>query len=75
MRVSFSLPKLVVVFTTRALLVLAVQNMAARPIAKDHEVEFSALEGSLSMMSKVLNDVLDLCVARLVFFVVRGDPS
>ncbi|KAF8216672.1 hypothetical protein K438DRAFT_1658130 [Mycena galopus ATCC 62051] len=38
---------------------LAVQNMAARPIAKDHEVEFSALEGSLSMMSKVLNDVLD----------------
>jgi hypothetical protein len=32
--------------------VLAVQNMAARPIAKDHEVEFSALEGSLSMMSK-----------------------
>ncbi|KAJ7091476.1 hypothetical protein B0H15DRAFT_778280 [Mycena belliarum] len=39
--------------------VLAVQNMASRPIAKDHEVEFSALEGSLSMMSKVLNDVLD----------------
>ncbi|KAJ7255454.1 hypothetical protein B0H12DRAFT_533227 [Mycena haematopus] len=38
---------------------LAVQNMAVRPIAKDHEVEFSALEGSLSMMSKVLNDVLD----------------
>ncbi|KAK6967123.1 hypothetical protein R3P38DRAFT_3149751 [Favolaschia claudopus] len=38
---------------------LRVQNMAARPIAKDHEVEFSALEGSLSMMSKVLNDVLD----------------
>ncbi|KAJ7140325.1 hypothetical protein C8R43DRAFT_595336 [Mycena crocata] len=38
---------------------LAVQNMASRPIAKDHEVEFSALEGSLSMMSKVLNDVLD----------------
>ncbi|KAJ6518948.1 histidine kinase [Mycena sanguinolenta] len=38
---------------------LAVQNMAVRPIAKDHEVEFNALEGSLSMMSKVLNDVLD----------------
>ncbi|KAF7309918.1 hypothetical protein MIND_00364100 [Mycena indigotica] len=38
---------------------LAVQNMASRPIAQDHEVEFSALEGSLSMMSKVLNDVLD----------------
>ncbi|KAF7308969.1 hypothetical protein MKEN_01097600 [Mycena kentingensis (nom. inval.)] len=38
---------------------LAVQNMASRPIAHDHEVEFSALEGSLSMMSKVLNDVLD----------------
>ncbi|KAJ7625472.1 hypothetical protein FB45DRAFT_1004909 [Roridomyces roridus] len=38
---------------------LAVQNMASRPIAKDHEVEFNALEGSLSMMSKVLNDVLD----------------
>ncbi|KAJ7281339.1 hypothetical protein C8J57DRAFT_1173204 [Mycena rebaudengoi] len=38
---------------------LAVQNMASRPIPKDHEVEFSALEGSLSMMSKVLNDVLD----------------
>ncbi|KAJ7446913.1 hypothetical protein B0H11DRAFT_1745410 [Mycena galericulata] len=31
---------------------LAVQNMASRPIAKDHEVEFNALEGSLSMMSK-----------------------
>jgi hypothetical protein len=49
--------------------------MAARPIAKDHEVEFSALEGSLSMMSKVLNDVLDLCVAPLVFFVVHGGPQ
>ncbi|KAJ7778370.1 hypothetical protein B0H16DRAFT_1503277 [Mycena metata] len=34
---------------------LAVQNMASRPIAKDHEVEFSALEGSLSMMSKGTN--------------------
>jgi hypothetical protein len=49
--------------------------MAARPIAKDHEVEFSALEGSLSMMSKVLNDVLDLCVAPLIFFVVHGGPQ
>ena len=26
------------------------------------DIEFKALEGSLSMMSKVLNDVLDLCV-------------
>ncbi|KAF7308375.1 hypothetical protein HMN09_00686100 [Mycena chlorophos] len=42
---------------------LAVQNMASRPIAQDHELEFSALEGSLSMMSKVLNDVLDFLSA------------
>ena len=40
---------------------LAVQNMqASGTIAQD--IEFKALEGSLSMMSKVLNDVLDLCV-------------
>ncbi|PPQ64353.1 hypothetical protein CVT24_008422 [Panaeolus cyanescens] len=40
--------------------VLAVQNMeASRTIAKEQEVEFNALCGSLSMMSKVLNDVLD----------------
>ncbi|KAF9269218.1 hypothetical protein L218DRAFT_953768 [Marasmius fiardii PR-910] len=39
---------------------LAVQNMSASgTIAKSQEVEFNALEGSLSMMSKVLNDVLD----------------
>ena len=39
---------------------LAVQNMAASgAIAKGQEIEFKALEGSLSMMSKVLNDVLD----------------
>ena len=38
---------------------LAVQNMqASGTIAQD--IEFKALEGSLSMMSKVLNDVLDL---------------
>ena len=28
-------------------------------VAKSQEIEFKALEGSLSMMSKVLNDVLD----------------
>ncbi|KAL0953952.1 hypothetical protein HGRIS_005113 [Hohenbuehelia grisea] len=40
--------------------VLAVQNMAASgTVAKEQEIEFKALEGSLSMMSKVLNDVLD----------------
>ncbi|KAI0726397.1 hybrid sensor histidine kinase [Fomitopsis betulina] len=39
---------------------LAVQNMeASLSIAKSQEIEFKALEGSLSMMSKVLNDVLD----------------
>ncbi|KAF8997922.1 hypothetical protein BDQ17DRAFT_1362850 [Cyathus striatus] len=39
---------------------LAVQNMeASGTIAKDQEVEFNALSGSLTMMSKVLNDVLD----------------
>ncbi|KAJ8079577.1 hypothetical protein PM082_011164 [Marasmius tenuissimus] len=39
---------------------LAVQNMSASgTIAKSQELEFHALEGSLSMMSKVLNDVLD----------------
>jgi osomolarity two-component system, sensor histidine kinase SLN1 len=42
-------------------IVLAVQNMGASgAVAREHEVEFTALEGSLSMMSKVLNDVLDL---------------
>ncbi|KAF9649944.1 hypothetical protein BDM02DRAFT_3093963 [Thelephora ganbajun] len=39
---------------------LAVQNMSAcGAVSKSHEVEFNALEGSLNMMSKVLNDVLD----------------
>ena len=39
---------------------LAVQNMdASGTVAKTQEIEFRALEGSLSMMSKVLNDVLD----------------
>ncbi|KAG6850671.1 hypothetical protein H0H93_010399 [Arthromyces matolae] len=39
---------------------LAVQNMdASGTVAKEQEIEFSALEGSLSMMSKVLNDMLD----------------
>ncbi|KAF5373287.1 hypothetical protein D9615_007374 [Tricholomella constricta] len=39
---------------------LAVQNMeASGTVVKEQEIEFSALEGSLSMMSKVLNDVLD----------------
>lgn len=39
---------------------LAVQNMeASGTVAKEQEIEFKALEGSLSMMSKVLNDVLD----------------
>lgn len=39
---------------------LAVQNMEANDsIPKGQEIEFAALEGSLSMMSKVLNDVLD----------------
>ncbi|KAF8075156.1 hypothetical protein FPV67DRAFT_1476207 [Lyophyllum atratum] len=39
---------------------LAVQNMeASGTVAKEQEIEFNALEGSLSMMSKVLNDVLD----------------
>lgn len=40
--------------------VLATQNMAAEmTLSREHDVEFNALEGSLSMMSKVLNDVLD----------------
>ncbi|KZT67331.1 hypothetical protein DAEQUDRAFT_729184 [Daedalea quercina L-15889] len=39
---------------------LAVQNMeASGSVARSQEIEFKALEGSLSMMSKVLNDVLD----------------
>ncbi len=38
---------------------LAVQNMAASGLVAQ-DIEFKALEGSLSMMSKVLNDVLDL---------------
>ena len=44
---------------------LAVQNMSAcGVVSQSHEVEFNALEGSLNMMSKVLNDVLDLYVGR-----------
>ncbi|KAG6908899.1 hypothetical protein DXG01_002877 [Tephrocybe rancida] len=36
------------------------QNMAASgTVAKEQDIEFDALTGSLSMMSKVLNDVLD----------------
>ncbi|KAF8579926.1 hypothetical protein K439DRAFT_1522413 [Ramaria rubella] len=39
---------------------LAVQNMEAHgSVPKGQDIEFAALEGSLSMMSKVLNDVLD----------------
>ncbi|KAI0339670.1 hypothetical protein BDW22DRAFT_1455391 [Trametopsis cervina] len=39
---------------------LAVQNIAASGhIDAAHDIEFTALEGSLGMMSKVLNDVLD----------------
>lgn len=46
---------------TSSLVVLAVQNMrACGAVSQSHEVEFNALEGSLNMMSKVLNDVLDL---------------
>ncbi|KAI0689456.1 hypothetical protein C8T65DRAFT_746171 [Cerioporus squamosus] len=37
---------------------LAVQNMQANGMVAQ-DIEFKALEGSLSMMSKVLNDVLD----------------
>jgi osomolarity two-component system, sensor histidine kinase SLN1 len=33
-------------------------------IPKAQEIEFKALTGSLSMMSKVLNDVLDLYVTN-----------
>ncbi|KAG8925262.1 hypothetical protein FRC02_009810 [Tulasnella sp. 418] len=38
---------------------LAVQNMEAAGIFDKESIEFTALEGSLTMMSKVLNDVLD----------------
>ncbi|KAL0956096.1 hypothetical protein HGRIS_002265 [Hohenbuehelia grisea] len=39
---------------------LAVQNIeASSNIAKGHDIEFSALNSSLAMMSKVLDDVLD----------------
>ncbi|KAF7308951.1 Histidine kinase [Mycena kentingensis (nom. inval.)] len=39
---------------------LAVQNInSSGAISKDHEIEFSALSGSLNMMRGVLNDVLD----------------
>jgi len=37
---------------------------ACGAVSQSHDVEFNALEGSLNMMSKVLNDVLDLCVDR-----------
>ncbi|KAI0318763.1 hypothetical protein OF83DRAFT_1231076 [Amylostereum chailletii] len=39
---------------------LAVQNMqATATVPRSQDIEFKALEGSLTMMSKVLNDVLD----------------
>ncbi|KAG8901542.1 hypothetical protein FRB99_005224 [Tulasnella sp. 403] len=38
---------------------LAVQNMEASGVFRKDDIEFTALEGSLNMMSKVLNDVLD----------------
>ena len=54
---------------------LAVQNMAASgAVAKGQEIEFKALEGSLSMMSKVLNDVLDLYVCPPLDTHVRANP-
>lgn len=40
--------------------VLALQNMQASGLMKNDDIEVTALEGSLTMMSKVLNDVLDL---------------
>ncbi|KAF8555658.1 Tco5, signal transduction HAMP domain histidine kinase [Imleria badia] len=44
----------------RNLYVLAVQNMeASGAVSKTQEIEFMALGGSLVMMSKVLNDMLD----------------
>ncbi|THH17447.1 hypothetical protein EW146_g3364 [Bondarzewia mesenterica] len=51
------LPSLVVLFRPA---VLAVQNIEASGVVpQEQDIEFKALEGSLSMMSKVLNDVLD----------------
>lgn len=47
-------------FVTYGLSVLAVQNMEATGVFHKDNIEFTALEGSLNMMSKVLNDVLDL---------------
>ncbi|KAG9016698.1 hypothetical protein FRB90_002453 [Tulasnella sp. 427] len=38
---------------------LALQNMQASGLLKNDDIEVTALEGSLTMMSKVLNDVLD----------------
>ncbi|KIO26491.1 carbohydrate-binding module family 1 protein [Tulasnella calospora MUT 4182] len=38
---------------------LALQNMQASGLMKNDDIEVTALEGSLTMMSKVLNDVLD----------------
>ncbi|KAG9023619.1 hypothetical protein FRB95_012714 [Tulasnella sp. JGI-2019a] len=38
---------------------LAVQNMDAEGLFNKDDIEYTALEGSLNMMSKVLNDVLD----------------
>ena len=61
--VTLPLPALIVLIIILICVVLAVQNMSAcGAVSPSHEVEFHALEGSLNMMSKVLNDVLDLCV-------------
>ena len=47
--------------------VVAAQNMnATNAICKEQALEFEALIGSLSMMSKVLNDVLDLYVLNYI---------
>jgi osomolarity two-component system sensor histidine kinase SLN1 len=54
---------------------LAVQNMEASGVVpRAQEIEFKALAGSLSMMSKVLNDVLDLCVLFLRSLAGPGNP-
>lgn len=52
---------------------LAVQNMEASGVFRKDDIEFTALEGSLTMMSKVLNDVLDLYASFHLDGVHRAD--
>lgn len=55
-------------------LVLAVQNMeASGTVARDQEIEFNALCGSLSMMSKGMTSLINLTKLMKCLMTVQCD--